>query len=174
MDIFPSIPDQMPPILITQHMPAGFTKSFAARLDRVSGLHVKEGEPGDELKPNRVFVAPGHAHMMVESRGVKRVLAIDEGLNVCGHRPSVDKLFRSVAQTCGSNCTAIIMTGMGNDGAQAIGDVRKRGGLTIAQDQESSIVYGMPKAAAELDHVDRVLSLQAIVPALIESFSVPV
>ena len=101
-------------------------------------------------------------------------MALDQGPNVCGHRPSVDKLFRSVADACKDHCTGIIMTGMGDDGARAIGEIQRQGGLTIAQDAETSIVYGMPKAATALGHIDRVLPLREIVPTVIESLSVSV
>lgn len=174
VDIFPSIPERMPAILITQHMPEGFTQRFAERLDRLSNIHVREAKQGDEVKPNQALVAPGHSHMTVKRRGAKTVVVLDQDSNVCGHKPSVDKLFRSVADVCKGNCTAVIMTGMGNDGAQAIGEIQSRGGLTIAQDAETSIVYGMPKAATELGHIDLVLPLGEIVSTVVESLSVSV
>lgn len=167
-EIFPRFPAEMPPILITQHMPAGFTKSFANRLDGLSKLYIKEAEHGDVLKPNCVFIAPGHSHMTVARRGGILKIVLDAEEPVCCHRPSVDKLFRSMATVCGSNCTAVIMTGMGNDGAEAIGEIRAGGGQTVAQDKQSSIVYGMPKAAVDLGHIDRVVSLHDIIPTLID------
>ncbi len=165
-EIFPSIPQHMPPVVVAQHMPEGFTNSFAERLDRTSSLEVKEAQDGDLLIPNRALIAPGHSHMTLTRQNQRLQARLDQGPNVCGHRPSVDKLFRSVARACGSSCTGVIMTGMGNDGAEALGEIKAAGGLTIAQDEKSCIVYGMPKAAIEMGHVERVLPLHEIVPSL--------
>ena len=168
-DIFPDLPEHMPAVLITQHMPAGFTKSFAERLNRMTDLNVKEAERGDEVRPDRVFIAPGDWHMTVRRRAGKLVVDLDQGPTVCSHRPSVDRLLRSVAEVCGSNCTGIIMTGMGNDGAEAIGEIQRAGGSTIAQDADSSIVYGMPKAAVKLGNVDQSVALQDIFPSVVRA-----
>ena len=168
-EIFPDLPGHMPAMLITQHMPAGFTKSFAERLDRMTELNVKEAERGDEVRPDRVLIAPGDWHMTVRRRAKKLVVELDQGPTVCSHRPSVDRLFRSVAEVCGSNCTGIIMTGMGNDGAEAMGEIKRAGGATIAQDADSSIVYGMPKAVVKLGHDDRSAALQDIFPMVVEA-----
>ena len=168
-DIFPDLPEHMPAVLITQHMPAGFTKSFAERLNRMTDLNVKEAERGDEVRPDQVFIAPGDWHMTVRRRARKLVVDLDQGPTVRGHRPSVDRLFRSVAEVCGSNCTGIIMTGMGNDGAEAIGEIQRAGGSAIAQDADSSIVYGMPKAAVKLGNVDRSVALQDIFPKVVQA-----
>lgn len=172
VQIIPQLPPNMPPILITQHMPPGFTKSFAERLDRFCEFKVKEAEQGDVIVPNNMFIAPGHSHMTVKRSGRKLTVELDQGPRVCGHCPSVDKLLRSVALECGSNCTGIIMTGMGNDGAEALGEIQRAGGLTMAQDEETSIVFGMPKAAVVLGHADRTLALDDIIPAVIGSFDV--
>ena len=172
-EIFPDLPGHMPAMLITQHMPAGFTKSFAERLDRMTELNVKEAERGDEVRPDRVLIAPGDWHMTVRRRVKKLVIDLDQGPTVCGHRPSVDRLLRSVAEVCGSNCTGIIMTGMGNDGAEAIGEIKRAGGAAIAQDADSSIVYGMPKAAVQLGNVDRSVALQNIFPTVVEALHAP-
>lgn len=172
VQITPQLPRHMPPILITQHMPPGFTKSFAERLDRLCDLNVKEAEQGDVILPNSVLVAPGHSHLTVKRSGRRLIVELDQGPRVCGHCPSVDKLFRSVAEACASNCTAIIMTGMGNDGADALGEIKRVGGLTLAQDEETSIVFGMPKAAIKMGHAERILALEDIIPTVIESFNV--
>ncbi len=138
------------PIVIVQHMPAGFTTEFAKSLDRVCPLEVREAGDGDVLKPGRVLIAPGNHHMLVERKRLANVVRIDDGPPCNGHRPSVDVLFESVAHAFGNHAMAVIMTGMGKDGAAQIGEIYRRGGLTIAQDKDSCVVYGMPKVA--FDH----------------------
>ncbi len=138
------------PIVIVQHMPEGFTAEFAKSLDRVCPLEVREAADGDLLKPGRVLIAPGNRHMLVERRRLANVVRIDDGPPCNGHRPSVDVLFESIAHAYGNHAMAVIMTGMGKDGAAQIGEIYRRGGLTVAQDKDSSVVYGMPKVA--MDH----------------------
>jgi len=137
------------PIVIVQHMPAGFTAEFAKSLDRICRLEVREAVDGDVLKPGRVLIAPGNYHTLVERRRLANVVRVADGPPCNGHRPSVDVLFQSVAQAFGNHAMAVIMTGMGKDGAAQIGEIYRRGGLTIAQDMRSSVVYGMPKAAQD-------------------------
>ncbi len=174
VDIFTQLPAETPPIVLTQHMPSGFTKSFADRLDRLSAITVKEAQVGDIVRPNQALIAPGHAHMVVRRHlktGIK--IALDEGAPVCGHRPSVDRLFRSVAELVGDRAIGLIMTGMGNDGADALGAIRAVGGLTFAQSQETCVVFGMPKIAVALDNVGQILDLESITALLSGQVPVP-
>ena len=154
------------PIFVVQHMPAGFTAEFAASLDRISPLGVKEAETGDVAGPGRVFVSPGDRHMTVVQRRLANVIELLDDDPVNGHRPSVDILFESIARVYGPGALAIIMTGMGRDGAYSIGTIKQAGGTTVGQDEESSIVYGMPRVAAELGHIGIVSSLEAIPPLI--------
>ncbi len=156
VDINPDLPV---PILIVQHMPAGFTAEFAKSLDKICPLSVKEGEDGDLLSPGRVFIAPGGYHIEVERKKLASVLRVTSGALQNGHKPSAGVLFNSVAKHFGGNALAVIMTGMGKDGAEEIGNIWKQGGITIAQDKESSVVYGMPKVAVELGYIDHIVSL---------------
>lgn len=147
------------PIVVVQHMPAGFTLEFAKSLDRICPLEVKEASDGDVLKTGRVLICPGNYHITVEKRRLAGVIRLNQNDPVNGHRPSVDVLFSSVAREYGGHSMGVIMTGMGKDGAREIGSIHKKGGITIAQDQESSIVYGMPKVAAELGHIQHIVPL---------------
>ena len=165
MTILSTFPETCPPTVITQHMPATFTKSFAARLDRISGAHVTEARDGDRLQPGRVYIAPGgdlHMEVMSASHPVIRLRA---GEPVNGHRPSVDVLFGSVAQL-GRPMTGVILTGMGNDGGHGLLAMRKHGADTLGQDEQSSVVYGMPRVAYELGAVRRQLPLAVIAPTI--------
>ncbi len=160
--LVPVIPKVFPPILLTQHMPADFTGPFAKRLDAVSELTIKEAAQGDELLPGRLLLAPGNRHLRLTRRGRQLCVALDDGPKVAGFRPSVDVLFDSVARIAGSNAIGLVMTGMGTDGAEGVRKLKASGARTLAQDQESSIVYGMPKAAAETGCIDKVVSLAEI------------
>lgn len=148
------------PIVVVQHMPAGFTTEFARSLDRVCPLEVKEAEEGDILKPGRVLIAPGNRHLTVEKRALAGVVHIDDGDHRNGHRPSVDKLFESVAAHYGNRALAVIMTGMGRDGAMELGAILRKGGITVGQDEHSSVVFGMPRVAFELGHVQHQVALE--------------
>ncbi|HPF40000.1 MAG TPA: chemotaxis response regulator protein-glutamate methylesterase [Phycisphaerae bacterium] len=165
----PAIPQSFPPIVVTQHMPADFTGPFAARLNEVSKVTVKEAEVGDELLPGTLHLAPGGRHMKVEKHIGKLRIALDDGPKVSGFRPSVDVLFNSLANVAGNRVVAIVMTGMGNDGSEGIRLLKQKGAVTLAQDQASSIVYGMPKAAYETGAVDRQVALRDVPAALHES-----
>ncbi len=147
------------PVLVVQHMPAGFTKEFAKSLDRICPLDVKEVEDGDILAPGRIFIAPGNFHIEVEKKKLATVVRTSSADLVNGHRPSADVLFASVAKHFGGNSLAVIMTGMGRDGAMEIGTIFAKGGITLAQDEASSIVYGMPKVATDRGFIDHVVSL---------------
>jgi two-component system chemotaxis response regulator CheB len=158
--------DLEPPIVVVQHMPAGFTHEFARSLDRICPLTVREATDGEQLTNSTVFVAPGNRHLRVERRGRQSTIRISDDAPKNGHRPSVDVLFDSVAEHYGRNAMAVIMTGMGKDGAYALGEIVKRGGITIGQDEGSSVVYGMPKVAYELGFVQHQVPLHEIASML--------
>lgn len=147
------------PILVVQHMPSGFTREFAESLDKLCPLHVKEAEEGDVIKPGRVFVAPGGYHMTVHGRRLATTVKLSKDEAVNGHRPSADVLFSSLGNAFGNRILAVIMTGMGRDGAKGTEEIYQSGGIVIAQDNESSVVYGMPKVVYENGVVDTVVSL---------------
>ncbi len=148
------------PVLVVQHMPAGFTEEFARSLDRVCPLEVREAHEGDLLRPGRVLIAPGNKHLSVERMPLGVVAHVGEEAAVNGHRPSVDVLFDAVAKVYGPRSMAVIMTGMGRDGAQNLGHIYSSGGITLGQDQATSIVYGMPKVAWEKGFVQLQVPLQ--------------
>jgi two-component system chemotaxis response regulator CheB len=141
------------PILVVQHMPPGFTLEFAKSLDRICPLDVKEAEEGDLVKPGRILIAPGDYHIEVEKKSLAAVVHLSDAPAVNGHRPSADVLFASAARAYGNHVLAVIMTGMGRDGAKELGTIYREGGITIGQDEASAIVYGMPRVAFELGHV---------------------
>jgi two-component system chemotaxis response regulator CheB len=153
-------------ILVVQHMPEGFTEMFARRLNDTCAIEVKEARSGDLLIAGRALVCPGNRHMRVRQMPLGPVAFLSDDERVNGHRPSVDVLFRSVAQEFGPSAIAVLMTGMGDDGADAMGAVKLAGGLTIAQSADSCVVFGMPKAAIERGYAARVLSLDALVNTL--------
>lgn len=147
------------PIVVVQHMPAGFTKEFANSLSRVCPLEVKEAEDGDAVKPGRILIARGNQHMEVEKKSFNAVVRLSDTPQVSGHRPSVDVLFASVAIAYTSGALGVIMTGMGRDGANQLGTIYREGGITLGQDEASSVVYGMPRIAHEMGHVMEQVSL---------------
>ena len=148
------------PILIVQHMPAGFTKEFASSLDRICPLNVKEAEDGDLIHPGQVYVAPGDYHIKVEKSTLCNVIRLSQEPQRNGHRPSADVLFESVAKMYKNRALGVIMTGMGKDGAVELAEMRKQEDWTLGQDEKSSIVYGMPRAAFELGAVQKQVSLE--------------
>lgn len=162
MKMMPAFPSDFPPILITQHMPAEFTRSFAAHMDKACSMNAKEGEHGEKIQNGMIYIAPGDQHMRLRRRGVEHVIELDAGEKVSGHRPSVDVLFDSVAEACGPRAVGVIMTGMGSDGAIGLGKMRSAGAWAIGQDEETSLVYGMPKEAARAGAVDHVVGLNKI------------
>ncbi|MDR1899728.1 MAG: chemotaxis response regulator protein-glutamate methylesterase [Treponema sp.] len=141
------------PIVVVQHMPPGFTNEFAKSLDRICPLEVKEAEDGDPIRNGRILIAQGNKHLEVERKGTSVVARLSDSPHVSGHRPSADVLFASVAMTYTNHALGVIMTGMGRDGAQQLGTIFKEGGMTLGQDEHSSVVYGMPRVAHELGHV---------------------
>jgi two-component system chemotaxis response regulator CheB len=154
-------------ILVVQHMPAGFTETFARRLNESCSLDVKEAQSGDLLAAGRVLVCPGDRHMKVRRMPLGDVVVLSDDAKVNGHRPSVDVLFRSVAPEFGADSVGLLMTGMGEDGAEGLGAMKAAGALTIAQDEASSIVFGMPRAAIERGYANRVVSLEDLANTLI-------
>lgn len=147
------------PILIVQHMPAGFTKEFAASLNNICPLPVKEAEDGDVLKRGQIYIAPGNHHIVVMKKGLDHIIRVLDTPQRNGHRPSVDVLFESVGMVFQNRALGIIMTGMGGDGAKELAEMRRQGARTLGQDEDSCIVYGMPKVAYELGGVQEQVSL---------------
>ncbi|MBN2509721.1 MAG: chemotaxis response regulator protein-glutamate methylesterase [Spirochaetales bacterium] len=154
------------PVVVVQHMPAGFTEEFAKSLGRVTALTVTEGAEGDLLVPGHVYIAPGHSHVTVKKQRDRATLHLSDADPVNGHRPSADVLFSSVAREYGKNCIGVIMTGMGRDGARHIGTLYNMGAITIGQNEESSVVYGMPKVAYEHGYIEYQLSIEGIADKL--------
>ncbi|MEA1975794.1 MAG: chemotaxis response regulator protein-glutamate methylesterase [Bacillota bacterium] len=171
--VIPKIPgDINAPILVVQHMPPGFTKSLSERLDNVSEVSVREAEGNEELLPGCVYIAPGDKHLKVKKVGGKFFTYLDDGELVSGHKPSVDALFNSVNQMNVSNVIAVIMTGMGKDGAKEIKKLKENRNYTIAQDEESCVVFGMPKSAIEINAITEVVGLCDIADSIVKAMEV--
>jgi two-component system chemotaxis response regulator CheB len=168
LEIVKDFPRDMPGIVITQHMPPVFTKMYADRLNGICNMEVKEAEDGDSVYPGRILIAPGNLHMRLNKYGNNYFVDCFNGEKVNGHCPSVDVLFNSVADQARSNTIGIILTGMGYDGAKGLLKMKQKGAFTIGQDEESSVVYGMPKVAYEIGAVTKQTSLQDI-PRLVYS-----
>ena len=165
--VFSQLPGDFPgSILVVQHMPEGFTETFARRLDECSAIEVKEAQSGDLLLAGRALICPGDRHLSAKRMPLGDVAVISDHPRVNGHRPSVDILFESVAREFGSNAIAVVMTGMGEDGARGMAAVKAAGGLTMAQSPESCVVDGMPRAAIEKGFATRVVPLDALANAL--------
>ncbi|SFV13709.1 two-component system, chemotaxis family, response regulator CheB [Methylobacterium sp. 174MFSha1.1] len=161
-DVLELLPADSPGIVVVQHMPEHFTAAFARRLDSLCAITVKEAENGDAVLPGRALIAPGGRHLLVQRTGGTYTVAVKDGPLVSRHRPSVDVMFRSAAQGAGANALGILMTGMGDDGANGLLEMRRAGALTIAQDEESCVVFGMPKEAIERGAVAKVVPLDRI------------
>jgi two-component system chemotaxis response regulator CheB len=161
-EILTAVPKDSPGIVVVQHMPEVFTAAFAERLNRMSQIEVKEAQPGDRIAPGRALIAPGNRHMSVRRQDEQFFVEIGDGPLVSRHRPSVDVLFRSVAQAAGAQALGIILTGMGKDGAQGLLEMKQSGAETWAQDEASCVVFGMPKEAIACGAVDLVLPLSKI------------
>ena len=153
-------------ILVVQHMPEGFTELFARRLDECCAIDVKEAQSGDLIVAGRALICPGNRHMKVKRMPLGDIIVLSDDDRVNGHRPSVDVLFRSVAQEFGNNSLAVIMTGMGEDGAEGMNAIKRAGGMTVAQSEDSCVVFGMPKAAIERGYAIRVVPLDAMANTL--------
>lgn len=157
-----AFPEDCPGTVIVQHMPESFTAAFAARLDTLCAARVSEAVDGDVVEIGRVLVAPGNRHLMLRRRGANYTVALSDGPLVSRHRPSVDVLFRSVASSAGARAVGVIMTGMGDDGADGLLEMRQAGARTFAQDEASSVVFGMPKEAIARGAVERILPLDSL------------
>jgi two-component system chemotaxis response regulator CheB len=157
-----SFPPDSHGIVIVQHMPENFTTAFAKRLDRICKITVKEAEDGDTVIRGRALIAPGNHHLLLKRSGARYYVEVKDGPLVSRHRPSVDVLFRSAARYAGKNCIGIIMTGMGDDGAKGLLELRDAGAFTIAQDEKSCVVFGMPNEAIKLNAAEKILPLQNI------------
>ena len=162
------MPMNAPGIVVVQHMPENFTRSFSERLDSLCRISVKEAEPNDVVSPGCALIAPGGKHTLVKRSGARYYVEIRDGPLVSRHRPSVDVLFRSAARYVGHNAIAVIMTGMGDDGAQGMKELHDTGAHTLAQDEASCVVFGMPKEAIALGGVDQILPLNLLAPAVIK------
>jgi len=160
--VLEALPAGAPGIVIVQHMPEKFTAAFARRLDSLCEIGIKEAEDGDPVLRGHVLIAPGNRHLLLKRSGARYFVAIKDGPLVSRHRPSVDVLFRSAANAAGANAVGIIMTGMGDDGAKGLLEMRRAGAVTIAQDEESCVVFGMPKEAIALGAADKVVPLSDI------------
>ncbi len=162
------LPKNSPGIAIVQHMPEHFTRSFANRLNEICDIEVKEAENGDSIVPGRALIAPGNYHILLKRSGANYFVEVKSGPLVSRHRPSVDVLFKSAAQYGGKNVIGVIMTGMGKDGSEGMKMLHDQGAKTIAQDESSCVVFGMPKEAIELNAVDYILSLDKIPQKILE------
>jgi two-component system chemotaxis response regulator CheB len=164
-----SLPAECPPILVTQHMPARFTTAFAERLNRECPMRVSEAQHGDQIEPGHVYIAPGSHHLTIESRAGRAVCVLSESPPVSGHRPSVDVLFHSAAQITRAAAVGVILTGMGKDGAEGLLAMRQAGATTLGQDENSSLIYGMPRVAFERGAVMRQFALDDVGGAIIDA-----
>ncbi len=166
-EVFSKLHPKFPkPILVVQHMPAGFTKEFAASLNRICPISVKEAEDGDLIHPGQIYIAPGDYHIVVEKSTLCHVIRLSQAEQRNGHRPSADVLFESVAKEYTNHALGVIMTGMGRDGAAQLAEMRRQGAWTLGQDEKSSIVYGMPKVGWEKGAVQRQVALEDMADAI--------
>jgi two-component system chemotaxis response regulator CheB len=162
------LPAAVPGIVITQHMPAGFTRTFAERLNKLTRLHVVEAKGGERILPGHAFLAPGDRHLLVVRSGADYLVQLSDAEPVNRHKPAVDVMMSSVALAGGKNVIGVLLTGMGKDGAKGMLEIRNKGGYTLAQDEESCVVYGMPKEALFLGGVDQVVELDKMGSVLME------
>jgi two-component system chemotaxis response regulator CheB len=163
-----ALPHDGPGVVIIQHMPPYFTEAFARRLDGLCRITVQEAKNGDSVIPGRALISPGNRHMLLKRSGARYYVEIKDGPLVCRHRPSADVLFRSTARYAGKNAVGVIMTGMGDDGARGLLEMKQAGAFTLAQDEASCVVFGMPKEAIKLGAVDKVLPLDRIAQAVVK------
>jgi two-component system chemotaxis response regulator CheB len=167
--ILRDLPPASPGTVIVQHMPEQFTTSFAKRLDQISQMEVREARDGDSVGPGVALVAPGNRHMLLQQSGARYLVRVKTGPAVNHHRPSVDVLFQSVSRSAGSSAVGVLLTGMGTDGAKGLLAMHEKGAYTLAQDEETCVVFGMPREAVKLGAVDDVIPIQHI-PRAIVSF----
>lgn len=167
--VLEGLPMDCPPVVVVQHMPATFTAAFARRLNDLCNVEVKEAQDGDRMLRGRVLIAPGNKHCMLTRSGANYAVEVKDGPLVSRHRPSVDVLFRSVAQTAGKNAVGVIMTGMGDDGAKGLLEMRNLGARTFGQDEATCVVYGMPNEAFKAGGVEEELPLERISAAVLRT-----
>ncbi len=161
------LPAVCPGIVVVQHMPEKFTALFADRLNTLCQVEVREAQNNDRVIPGRVLIAPGGRHMMLRRSGAQYIVEVADGPLVNRHKPSVDVLFRSVAQVAGKNALGIIMTGMGDDGARGLNEMHQAGAKTVAQDEATCVVFGMPKEAIKFGGVDKIVPLEQLAREII-------
>ena len=169
--VLSGIPVSVPGILVVQHMPEKFTTSFAARLNTVCPMRVKEAQDGDHVVPGTALIAPGNLHMVLTRKGGTYIVQVKDGPRVHYQRPSVDVLFHSVAKSAGRNAVGVILTGMGADGAKGLLAMKQKGAQTMAQDEASCVVFGMPKEAIKLDAAENIVSLEQIPAAILDALN---
>jgi len=167
-DVLRDLPPDMPGIVISQHIPASFSAAFAKRVDGLTQLSVSEAKHGQQILPGHVLIAPGDRHLIVKRDGARYICHLDDGAPVNKHKPSVEVMFESLALNAGANAIGLMLTGMGADGAEAMGDIKSHGGSTLVQDEKTSVVWGMPGEAVKRGFVDEVLPLGQIGKALIK------
>lgn len=167
-EVLSQMPADAPGIVIAQHMPPGFTRTFAERLNKLCAMTVKEAEGNERILPGHVFLAPGNQHLLIKRSGVNYITELSDSPPVNRHRPSVDVLFQSAALCAGGNALAAILTGMGKDGAQGMLEMKRAGSYTLAQNEETCVVYGMPREAVSIGAVSAILPLEEIAAALLE------
>jgi len=165
------LPSGFPAIVISQHLPVAFSASYAQRLDKNCQMKVKLAEDGEQIIPGHVYIAPGEQHLLVKRDGARYICRLNDGPPVNRHRPSVDVMFRSVAQNVGPNALAVLLTGMGADGAEGMKEMLDAGAFTVAQDEASSVVWGMPGAAYKLGAAKEIKALDKIVPTLMKNLA---
>jgi two-component system chemotaxis response regulator CheB len=171
--VLESLPAEIPGVVITQHIPGSFSAQFAKRLDASSRLSVKEAEDGEPIRPGHAYVAPGNRHLLVMRSGSGLRCALSDGPPVSQHKPSVDVLFDSVAKAVGNKAVAVLLTGMGKDGAEGLLHLRQAGAVTIAQDEKTSVVWGMPGEAVKRGAAERVVPLQKIAEEILSGLVAP-
>jgi two-component system, chemotaxis family, protein-glutamate methylesterase/glutaminase len=169
--ILSALPKEAPPVVVAQHMPAGFTRAFAAMLDRECAIEVREAAAGDVLRPGLALIAPGGRHLTLKRAAGHLLADVAGGPLVSRHRPSVDVLFDSVARELGARAVGVLLTGMGDDGARGLQALHAAGAATLAQDEASSVVYGMPKAAADLGAARDICALEAMADTILRRLS---
>lgn len=167
-DLLLQLPSAVPGIVMTQHMPPGFTRSFAERLNKITRLHVVEAKGGERILPGHAFLAPGGYHLVVVRSGADYRVKLSDAEPVHRHRPAVDVMMTSVAEVAGRNVIGVLLTGMGKDGAKGMLDIHTHGGFTVAQDEASCVVYGMPKEAVALGGVDQIVPLDRMGQVILE------
>jgi two-component system chemotaxis response regulator CheB len=167
-DVVANLPPNMPGIVISQHIPESFSGPFAERVNSITRLTVMEARDGQQILPGHVYIAPGNRHLLVKRDGARYVCCLNDGEPVNRHKPSVDVMFRSLAQNAGPNSIGVMLTGMGTDGAAGMGEMKQEGALTIAQDEKSSVVWGMPGEVVKRGYVDEILAINKIGQRLIE------